>query len=64
MPIKFIPNPSSSYKILSVLNPKQIFTLNPSSHKLVLYNDSEEPTQMFKILQVNDKYLFVNHKSN
>ena len=60
----FIPDQNATYKIISTMNHKQVFTINPNTKRLVIYEDQGSPSQIFKIIYVNHKYLFVNQATN
>lgn len=60
----FKPDQNLTYKIISSMNTKQVFTLNPNTKRLVLYEDQGSPNQSFKIMYVSNKYLFVSQATN
>ena len=56
----FTPTPTTPYKIVSVLDQKKALSLQDGSQKIMLNDYFGSPSQIFKILQNNHKYAFVN----
>jgi len=56
----FTPNPDIPYKIISAVDPNKCFTLQDNTHKLVITDYHAQPNQLFKILQNNNMYAFIN----
>lgn len=59
-PLFFNPQPTQKYKILSVLDGRKAFTLQPNTHNLIIQDYTNSPSQIFNIY-INDKtYAFVS----
>ena len=56
----FTPNPETPYKVISAVDANKCFTLQDNTHKLVITDYHAQPNQLFKILQNNNKYAFIN----
>lgn len=56
----FTPNPSTPYKIVSVMDQKKAFTVQDHTQKIIVNEYNGAHNQLFKILHNNHKYAFVN----
>ena len=59
-PLYFIPIPTRTYKILSVLDGRKAFTIQPGTNNLIIQDYTGSPSQNFNVY-INDKtYAFVS----
>jgi hypothetical protein len=58
--LAFAVDPNINYKIISVLDYNLAFTLQDTTHRLILTAYHGTPNQLFKVFQNNHKYALVN----
>jgi len=58
--IFFNPLPTQTYKIVSVLDGRKAFTIQPESSKLILQDYNASPSQIFNIYINKKTYAFVS----
>ena len=56
----FTPNNTIHYKIVNITDQKKTLTVQENTHKIILSDYNGAHHQLFKILQNNHKYAFVN----